>query len=108
MRGLLATSGAAAIILAFATQNLLGGVIAGMALQINKPYKVGDWLQVGERFAEVMEINWRSTRLRTNETFTSTSRITRLSADDHQPALSEQLHAMRIASGVDYHVPPNK
>src|SRR6266436_5225146 len=53
LRGLLATSGAAAIILAFATQNLLGGVIAGMSLQINKPYKVGDWLQVGERFAEV-------------------------------------------------------
>ncbi len=68
LRGLLATSGAAAIILAFATQNLLGGVIAGMSLQINKPYKVGDWLQVGEHFAEVMEINWRSTRLRTNDT----------------------------------------
>ena len=67
LRGLLATSGAAAIILAFATQNLLGGVIAGMSLQINKPYKVGDWLQVGEHFAEVMEINWRSTRLRTND-----------------------------------------
>ena len=68
LRGLLATSGAAAIILAFATQNLLGGVIAGMSLQINKPYKVGDWLQVGDHFAEVMEINWRSTRLRTNDT----------------------------------------
>src|SRR6266404_2012161 len=40
LRGLLATSGAAAIVLAFATQNLLGGVIAGMSLQINKPYKV--------------------------------------------------------------------
>ena len=38
-----------------------------MALQVNKPYKAGDWLKVGERFAEVMEINWRSTRLRTND-----------------------------------------
>src|SRR5689334_9673908 len=67
LKGLLATSGAAAIILAFATQNLLGGVIAGMSLQINRPYKVGDWLQVGNHFAEVMEVNWRSTRLRTND-----------------------------------------
>ena len=67
LRGLLADSGVAAIILGFATQNLLGGVIAGMSLQINRPYKVGDWLQVGEHFAEVMEINWRSTRLRTND-----------------------------------------
>src|SRR2546430_5233652 len=30
-------------------------------------FRSGDWLQVGERFAEVMEINWRSTRLRTND-----------------------------------------
>ena len=67
LRGLLATSGAAAMVLAFATQNLLGGVIAGMAVQVNKPYKVGDWLHVGDHFAEVMEINWRSTRLRTND-----------------------------------------
>src|SRR6266436_5140351 len=57
LKGLLAGSGIAAIILGFAGQNLFGGIIAGISLQINRPYKVGDWLQVGERFAEVMEIN---------------------------------------------------
>ena len=109
LRGLLATSGAAAIILAFATQNLLGGVIAGMALQINKPYKVGDWLQVGEHFAEVMEINWRSTRLRTNDAIyldIPNNEIVRQTIINlHYP---QQLHAMRIVVGVDYNVPPNK
>ena len=109
LRGLLATSGAAAIILAFATQNLLGGVIAGMSLQINKPYKVGDWLQVGEHFAEVMEINWRSTRLRTNDAIyldIPNNEIVRQTIINlHYP---EQLHAMRIVVGVDYNVPPNK
>ena len=67
LKGVLAGSGVLAIIFGFAGQNLFGGIIAGMSLQINRPYKVGDWLQVGDRFAEVMEINWRSTRLRTNE-----------------------------------------
>src|SRR5207237_9101481 len=67
LTGLLAASGAATIVLGLAGQNLLSGIIAGMSLQINRPYKVGDWLQVGDRFAEVMEINWRSTRLCTNE-----------------------------------------
>src|SRR5438552_2667615 len=56
-----------AFILGFAGQNLLDSIIAGIQLQISRPYKVGDWLQVKELFAEVMEINWRSTRLRTND-----------------------------------------
>ena len=109
LRGLLATSGAAAIILAFATQNLLGGVIAGMSLQINKPYKVGDWLQVNERFAEVMEINWRSTRLRTNDAIyldiPNNEIVRQTIVNLHYP---QQLHAMRIVVGADYNSPPNK
>src|SRR5881398_3800258 len=67
LKGLLAGSGVLAIILGFAGQNLFGGIIAGIQLQISRPFRVGDWLQIGERFAEVMEINWRSTRLRTND-----------------------------------------
>jgi small-conductance mechanosensitive channel len=109
LRGLLATSGAAAIILAFATQNLLGGVVAGMSLQINRPYKVGDWLQVGERFAEVMEINWRSTRLRTNDAIyldiPNNEIVRQTIVNLHYPS---ELHAMRIVVGADYHTPPNK
>ncbi|HWN94328.1 MAG TPA: mechanosensitive ion channel domain-containing protein, partial [Methylomirabilota bacterium] len=67
LKGLLAGSGIAAIIIGFATQDLFGGIISGIALQISKPYKVGDWLHIQDRYAEVMEINWRSTRLRTND-----------------------------------------
>ena len=67
LKGVLAGSGIAAIILGFAGQNLFGGIIAGMSIQLNRPYKVGDWLKIGETYAEVMEINWRSTRLCTND-----------------------------------------
>ena len=64
---LIATSSVVAVVLGFAMQDLIGGIIAGIALQISKPYKVGDWLNIQDKFAEVMEINWRSTRLRTND-----------------------------------------
>src|SRR2546423_9622366 len=67
LRGLLAGSGIAAIVIGFATQDLFGGVISGIALQIRQPYKVPERLHIQDRFAEVMEINWRSTRLRTND-----------------------------------------
>src|SRR5438477_3429429 len=109
LTGLLAASGAATIVLGLAGQNLLSGIIAGMSLQINRPYKVGDWLQVGDRFAEVMEINWRSTRLCTNDNIyldiPNNEMIRQMIVNLHYPT---EIHAMRIRVGVDYNVPPNR
>ncbi len=109
LKGLLAGSGIAAIILGFAGQNLFGGIIAGISLQISRPYKVGDWLQIGERFAEVMEINWRSTRLRTNDgiylDIPNNEIVRQTIVNLHYPT---QIHAMRIRVGVEYHNPPNR
>ena len=109
LRGILAGSGIAAIVLGFATQDLFGGIISGIALQISKPYKVGDWLHIQDRFAEVMEINWRSTRLRTNDGIYLDIPNYRIARDTiinlHYPT---QVHAMRLRVGADYDVPPNR
>src|ERR1700704_6692012 len=109
LKGVLAGSGIAAIIIGFAGQNLFGGIIAGMSIQINRPYKVGDWLQVGGAFTEVMEINWRSTRLCTNDNIyldIPNNEIVRTTIVNlHYPT---EVHAMRIRVGVDYNVPPNR
>ena len=109
LKGVLAGSGVIAIILGFAGQNLFGGIIAGMSLQINRPYRVGDWLHVGERFAEVMEINWRSTRLRTNDgiylDIPNNEIVRQTIVNLHYPT---ELHAMRVRVGVEYNAPPNK
>jgi len=77
LKGLLAGSGIAVIILGVAGQNFFGGIIAGMSLQINRPYKVGDWLKVGDTYGEVREINWRSTGCAPATPFISTFRITK-------------------------------
>ena len=108
LKGLLAGSGVVAIIVGFAGQNLFAGIIGGISIQINKPYKVGDWLQVGERFAEVMEINWRSTRLRTNDgiylDIPNNEMVSHTIVNLHYPT---EVHAMRIRVGVEYKNPPN-
>jgi len=97
-----------AIVVGFAGQNLFSGIIGGIAIQINRPYKVGDWLQVGERFAEVMEINWRSTRLRTNDNIyldiPNNEMVSHEIVNLHYPT---EVHAMRIRVGVEYKNPPN-
>ena len=109
LQGLLAGSGIVAIILGFAGQNLFGGIIAGISLQISRPYKVGDWLQVSDRFAEVMEINWRSTRLRTNDgiylDIPNNEIVRQTIVNLHYPS---QVHAMRIRVGVEYKNPPGR
>src|SRR5213594_1421025 len=109
LKGLLAGSGVLAIILGFAGQNLFAGIIGGISIQINRPYKVGDWLQVGERFAEVREINWRSTRLCTNDDIyldiPNNEMVSHQIVNLHYPT---EIHAMRIRVGIDYNVPPNR
>src|SRR5246127_176183 len=108
LNGLLAGSGVVAIIVGFAGQNLFAGIIGGISIQINRPYKVGDWLQVHERFAEVMEINWRSTRLRTNDNIyldiPNNEMVSHEIVNLHYPT---EVHAMRIRVGVEYKNPPN-
>src|ERR1700720_2456047 len=67
LKGLLFGSGVLALVIGFAGKNLFGGIIAGVSIQINRPYKIGDWLKFGETYGEVREINWRSTRICTND-----------------------------------------
>jgi small-conductance mechanosensitive channel/CRP-like cAMP-binding protein len=109
LKGLLAGSGIIAIILGFAGQNLLGAIIAGIQLQTSRPYRVGDWLQLNERYAEVMEIKWRSTRLRTNDgiylDIPNNEIVKQTIVNLHYPT---QTHAMRVRIGIDYKAPPNR
>src|SRR5213079_2575335 len=109
LTGLLAGSGVVAIIVGFAGQNLFAGIIGGISIQINRPYKVGDWLQVGEHFAEVMEINWRSTRLRTNDNIyldiPNNEMVSKPIINLHYPT---EVHSMRIRVGVEYRNPPSR
>jgi small-conductance mechanosensitive channel/CRP-like cAMP-binding protein len=108
IKGILAGSGVAAIILGLAMQDLLGSIIAGVALEVGRPFKVGDWLHVEGDYAQVTELNWRSVRLRTNDDILLDipnneivkHKITNLT---HPVAR----YAVRLQIGVDYDVPPN-
>ena len=109
LKGVLAGSGVLAIILGFAGQNLFGGIIAGMSLQINRPYKVGDWLKFGDTYGEVREINWRSTRICTNDNIYLDIPNSKI-VEDTITNLSypNRTHFMRLQMNAEYGVPPNR
>lgn len=59
------STGALAAVLAFAMQQTLGDLFSGIALSIERPFKIGDWLRFSDgKEGEVTDINWRATRLR--------------------------------------------
>ena len=61
---LIATSGVFAIILGLAMQSTLSDVFSGIALNLGRPYAVGDWIVLGSGIeGRVVETNWRATHL---------------------------------------------
>ena len=66
IQGLLATSGAVAIILGLALQSTLGDVFSGVVLSFSRPYRPGDWINIeGGTDGRVIEMNWRATHVLT-------------------------------------------
>jgi small-conductance mechanosensitive channel len=64
---LLATSAAASVILGLALQDTLGNLFAGISLQLDRNFEIGDWLEIvsgiQKATGQVKEISWRSTTL---------------------------------------------
>ncbi|WP_032918091.1 cyclic nucleotide-binding domain-containing protein [Mesorhizobium erdmanii] len=61
---LIATSGVFAIVFGLALQSTLNDVFSGIALNIGRPYAVGDWIVLdGGIEGRVLETNWRATHL---------------------------------------------
>lgn len=64
---LLATSAVASVVLGLALQDTLGQLFAGISLQLNRPFRIGDWIEVkagsDRTIGQVLEISWRATTL---------------------------------------------
>lgn len=62
---LLGASALVTAVIGFALQGVLGNLLAGIALHITRSVVPSDWVAVGDVEGEVIQTNWRETRLRT-------------------------------------------
>lgn len=63
---LLATSGVVAMIIGLAIQVNIANIFSGIAINIERPFRVGDWIKVGSMDeGKVIDITWRTTRIKT-------------------------------------------
>lgn len=57
--------GVGSLVFALALQETLSNLVSGFLLLADSPFKKGDWLKIDDLDAQVIDINWRSTRLQT-------------------------------------------
>lgn len=60
-----AATAAGAVVLGLALQDTLGNFFAGLAIQVEKPFRIGHWVRVLGNDGMVTEVTWRATKLRT-------------------------------------------
>lgn len=65
LSGVLAFGGGGAIVMGIAAQQLLANWFGGLMIFLDKPFKLGDWIQSPDRQIEgvVSRIGWRTTKL---------------------------------------------
>jgi small-conductance mechanosensitive channel/CRP-like cAMP-binding protein len=67
---LLTTSALLTAVVGLALQDTLGNLVSGLALQMQRPFEVGDWIQFDQdqnHVGQVTEVNWRATTVITND-----------------------------------------
>lgn len=109
---LLATSAVFSLVLGLALQDTLGNLFAGVALQFDKPYEIGHWIEIhngGQKWiGQVQEISWRATVLigMGEETLTvpnrvvAQSEISNFSIKNH-PIIRSQIFRVPYDQSID-------
>lgn len=65
LSGVLATSAVLSVVLGLALQDTLGNLFAGLSIQVERPFQVGDYVSIGQHTGKVLQVAWRATRLET-------------------------------------------
>ena len=61
----LAALGVGSLVVSFALQDTLSGLASGFLLLSDQPFQPGDWISAGDNEGIVVDLNWRTTRIRT-------------------------------------------
>nr|CRH05755.1 Conserved protein of unknown function. Containing MscS Mechanosensitive ion channel domain [Candidatus Magnetococcus massalia] len=71
LTSILATSGLLTMIIGLAIQSNIANVFSGIVINVERPFSIGDWLKLGDMDdAQLVDITWRTMRLRTKEGLT--------------------------------------
>src|SRR4051812_23243510 len=105
---ILAMTAVGAVVLGFALQDTLGNLFAGLAIQIEKPFRVGHWVTIGGIDGAVTEVTWRATKIRTkagNFVVVPNSAVAKETITNYSEPTQETM--LEVEVGASYDATPN-
>ena len=113
--GIWATSGVFGIVVGIALRNVILDVFIGLSMHVEQPFRIGDWVMVHQNrrethiIGQVIEINWRTTRLKTTEKNMIVVPNSRMGEAILTNYMKPKPHfRVDLEFVLDYSVPPNR
>lgn len=107
LTALAATSAVTSLVLGLALQPILANFFAGLVITAERPFRINDWVRIGDREGRVVGITWRTTQLRTRNNDNLIIPNGKIADAEminfYQP---HKLHMERINVGLHYSTPP--
>ena len=106
---LITALGVSSIVIGLALQDTLGNLFSGITLLFERPFKLGDWINIGGTIGKVTEVNWRAVHLTTRELelliVPNTILAKEMFSNFNKPT---RIHVEVVNVGFSYNDPPNK
>jgi small-conductance mechanosensitive channel len=96
-----------AAVIGFALQETLSNVFSGLTMQLQRPFKPGDWIRTGNYVGQIRGVNWRSTTIvtRANERLEVPNSVI---GKDVIVNYGDEWIRDEVRVGISYDVPPNR
>jgi small-conductance mechanosensitive channel/CRP-like cAMP-binding protein len=98
--------------LGFSMKDTLGNIFAGLSIQVEHPFDVGDWIQFdpsSQQIGRVLEINWRATKLLTQDEVVVVVPNSNLAQSAIRNFTKPTVHSGRsVYVSAPYDVPPRR
>jgi small-conductance mechanosensitive channel/CRP-like cAMP-binding protein len=95
-------------VIGLALQDLLKNVIAGIALQTERPFEIGHWVEINKQIGRVVEMSWRATRVITVDgNYIIFPNANLAQAELINYSLGSPIQAMHVQIGLGYSHAPN-
>ena len=97
-----ASAGLIGLTISLAAQDMAKNFFSGVVILLDKPFSVGDWITVGDVEGEVIDINFRSTRIRSLDKTINVVTNSKICSSTVQNAALRTMRPYKFNLGVTY------
>ena len=109
LNNLITALGVSSIVLGLALQDTLGNLFNGITIINERPFQIGDYVEIDGHVGKVIEVNWRAVRLETRENdmiVLPHLKVAQSAVINHSQPRREWVQKLFL--GFSYDHPPNK